>query len=197
MNRRRLGSRIVSRRRRGFINPFAGLIGGPLMAVFGAIVLIIGWGWYDRTAGWAAAGGTATGTVVEMKQNEKTTDSGTTPMYQPVIEFTTETGEVIRYTDPTSTSSPRHQIGDQVEIIYDRNFPANARENNFLSLHFPAVIVMGLGGFFLLMGLIGGIRSLVLVLAAGGVAAYLLAKKKEREEQERMDDDENPNRIHK
>lgn len=197
MNRRRLGSRIVSRRRRSFINPFAGLIGGPLMAVFGAIVLIIGWGWYDRTAGWAAAGGTATGTVVEMKQNEKTTDSGTTLMYQPVIEFTTETGEVIRYTDPTSTSSPRHQIGDQVEIIYDRNFPANARENNFLSLHFPAVIVMGLGGFFLLMGLIGGIRSLVLVLAAGGVAAYLLAKKKEREEQERMDDDENPNRIHK
>lgn len=41
---------------------------------------------------------------------------------------------------------------------------------------------MGMGGFFLLMGLIGGIRSLVLVLAAGGIAAYLLTKKKENEE---------------
>jgi hypothetical protein len=167
------------------------------MAVFGAIVLIIGWGWYDRTAGWAAAGATATGTVVEMKQHEKTTDSGTTIMVQPVIEFTSESGEVIRFTDPTSTSSPRHQIGDQVEIVYDRNFPTNARENNFLGLHLPSVILMGLGGFFLLMGLIGGIRSLVLVLAAGGVAAYLLAKKKDGEDQERMDADENPNRNQK
>jgi hypothetical protein len=117
-----------------------------------------------------------------MKQYEKTSDSGTTIMYQPVIEFKTETGEMIRYTDPTSTSSPRHQIGDQVEILYDRNFPTNARENNFLSLHLPDAIVMGMGGIFLLMGLIGGIRSLVLVFAAGGIAAYLLAKKKENEE---------------
>jgi len=174
------------RRRRGFSNPFAGLIVGPFLVVFGAILLIVGWGWYSKTAEWAAAGGTATGTVVEMKQYEKTSDNGTTIMYQPIIEFRTETGEVIRYTDPTSTSSPRHQIGDQVEIVYDRNFPTNARENNFWSLHFPDAIVMGAGGFFLLMGLIGGIRSLVLVFAAGGIAAYLLAKKKENEEKDQL-----------
>jgi len=182
MNRRRSGFRVG--RRRGVSNPFAGLIVGPFLVVFGAILLIIGWGWYSRTAAWAAAGGTAMGTVVEMKQYEKTTDNGASLMYQPVIEFTTEAGEVTRYTDPTSTSSPRHQIGDQVEILYDRDFPTNARENNFLSLHFPDAIVMGMGGFFVLMGLIGGIRSLVLVLAAGGIAAYLLAKKKENEEKD-------------
>lgn len=182
MNRRRSGLHIG--RRRGFRNPFAGLIAGPLMVVFGGILLIVGWGWYGRTNEWAAAGGTAMGTVVEMKQYEKTSDSGTSTMYQPVIEFKTETGEVITYTDPTSTSSPRHQIGDQVEILYDRNFPTNARENNFWGLHLPDAIVMGLGGFFLVMGLIGGIRSLVLVLAAGGIAAFLLAKKKENEEKD-------------
>jgi hypothetical protein len=153
---------------------------GPFLVVLGAILLIVGWGWSGKTAAWAAAGGTATGTVVEMKQHPS--DDGSNILYQPVIEFRTETGEVITYTDPTSTSSPRHQIGDQVEILYDRNFPTNARENNFLSLHLPDAIVMGMGGFFVLMGLIGGIRSLVLVLAAGGIAAYLLAKKKENEE---------------
>ena len=105
-------------------------------------------------------------------------------MYQPVIEFKTDTGEVVTYTDPTSTSSPRHQIGDQVEILYNRNFPSDARENNFLSLHLPNAIVMGMGGGFILMGVIGGIRSLLLVLAAGGIAAYLLAKKKQKEEQD-------------
>lgn len=181
MNRRRSNIR-MGRRRRGFSNPFAGLIVGPFLVVLGAILLIVGWGWYGKTAEWAEAGGTAMGTVVEMKQYEKTSDNGTSIMYQPVIEFRTETGEVITYTDPTSTSSPRHQIGDQVEILYDRNFPTNARENNFLSLHLPDAIIMGMGGFFVLMGLIGGIRSLVLVLAAGGIAAYLLAKKKENEE---------------
>ncbi len=182
MNRRRSNFRRGGIRRRGISNPFAGLIVGPFMVVFGAILLIVGWGWYSKTAEWAAAGGTAMGTVVEMKQYEKTSDNGTSILYQPVIEFRTDTGDVITYTDPTSTSSPRHQIGEQVEIVYDRNFPTNARENNFLSLHFPDAIVMGMGGFFLLMGLIGGIRSLVLVLAAGGIAAYLLAKKKENEE---------------
>ncbi|HLB50138.1 MAG TPA: DUF3592 domain-containing protein [Anaerolineales bacterium] len=186
MSRRRSGLRFGRGRRRGFSNPFAGLIVGPFLVVFGAILLIVGWGWYSKTNEWAAAGGTAIGTVVEMKQYEKTTDNGTSIMYQPVIEFRTETGEVIVYTDPTSTSSPRHQIGDQVEIVYDRNFPTNARENNFLSLHFPDAIVMGMGGFFLLMGLIGGIRSLVLVFVAGGIAAYLLAKKKENEEKDQL-----------
>mgnify|MGYP001575927566 FL=1 len=184
MNRRRSNFRMG--RRRGISNPFAGLIVGPFLVVFGAILLIVGWGWYGKTAEWAAAGGTAMGTVVEMKQHQSTSDNGSNILYQPVIEFKTESGEVITYTDPTSTSSPRHQIGDQVEIVYDRNFPTDARENNFLSLHFPDAIVMGAGGFFLLMGLIGGIRSLVLVFAAGGIAAYLLAKKKKNEEQDQL-----------
>ena len=185
MNRRRSNFR-VGRRRRGFSNPFAGLLVGPFMVVFGAILLIVGWGWYGKTAEWTAAGGMVMGTVVEMKQHQSTSDNGSNILYQPVIEFKTESGEVITYTDPTSTSSPRHQIGDQVEIVYDRNFPTNARENDFLSLHFPDVIVMGMGGFFLLMGLIGGIRSLIFVFAAGGIAAYLLAKKKENEEKDQL-----------
>lgn len=168
--------------RRGFSNPFAGLVAGPLMMIFGIVLLVIGWGWYSRTAEWAAAGGIATGTVVEMKQNEKTTDNGTTMMYQPIIEFSTQTGETVTYTDPTSSSSPRYQIGDQVEIIYNKNFPTNARENTFLSLHLPDTIVMGAGGLFLLLGLFAGLRSLMFVLAAGGIAAYLLAKNKGNEE---------------
>jgi len=173
-------------RRRGFSNPFAGLVVGPFLMVLGVILLFVGWGWYIKTAKWAAAGGTAMGTVVEMNQHQSTSNNSTTTLYQPVIEFKTETGQVTRFTDPTSTSSPRYQIGDQVELVYDRNFPTNARENNFMSLHFPDAIVMGMGGFFLLMGLIGGIRSLVLVLAAGGIAAYLLSKKKGNEEQEQL-----------
>jgi len=179
-NRRRSGLRFG--RRRGFSNPFAGLIMGPLMVVFGTILLIVGWGWYGKTNEWVALGGTAMGTVVEMKTHQSTSDNGSNTMYQPVIEFKTETGEMITYTDPTSTSSPRHQIGEQVEIIYNKNFPTDARENNFLSLHLPDAIIMGMGGLFMLMGLIGGIRSFVLVLAAGGIAAYLLAKKKKNEE---------------
>src|SRR3990172_1855310 len=126
MNRRRPNFRRGGIRRRGISNPFAGLIVGPFLMVFGAILLIVGWGWYGKTNEWAAAGGTAMGTVVEMKQYEKTSDNGTTIMYQPLkkkkkkktsnnattiiyhplIELKTETGEVILYTDPTSSISP-------------------------------------------------------------------------------------------
>jgi hypothetical protein len=62
-------------RRRGFSNPFAGLIVGPFLVVLGAILLIVGWGWYSKTVAWAAAGGTAMGTVVEMKQHQSTSES--------------------------------------------------------------------------------------------------------------------------
>ena len=41
MNRRRSNFR-VGRRRRGISNPFAGLIVGPFLVVFGAILLIVG-----------------------------------------------------------------------------------------------------------------------------------------------------------
>src|SRR3972149_6368767 len=93
MSRRRSGLRF-GRGRRGFSNPFAGLIVGPFMVVFGAILLIVGWGWYSKTNEWAAAGGTAMGTVVEMKQHQSTSDNGSNLLYQPVIEFKTDTGEV-------------------------------------------------------------------------------------------------------
>jgi hypothetical protein len=174
-------SKLRAGKRQGISNPFAGLVVGPLMMIFGIVLLVIGWGWYSRTAEWTAAGGMATGTVVEMRQDERTTDNGTTMMYQPVIEFTTQTGETVTYADPTSSSSPRYQIGDKVEIIYNKNFPTDARENTFLSLHLPDTIVMGAGGLFLLLGLFAGLRSLMFVLAAGGIAAYLLAKKKNEE----------------
>ena len=185
MTRRRPSFRSGIGRRSGFSNPFAGLIAGPFLVVLGAILLFVGWGWYSKTTAWAAAGGTATGTVVEMNQHQSATSNGSSnTMYQPIIEFKTDTGELVTYTDPTSTSKPSHQIGDQVEILYNRKFPNDARENNFWSLHLPDVIVMGLGGLFMLMGVIGGARSLLLVLAAGGIAAYLLTKKKKNDEQD-------------
>ncbi len=171
--------------RRGprFRNPLAGLFAAPGLLIFGAIMSVIGWGWYGKTADFVDSAGRAVGTVVEMKQYEKQTDSGYTLMYQPVIEFTTENGEPIRYTDPTSTSSPRHQISDKVEILYDRQFPSKAYENSFLGLYLPAAIMLGIGGIFLLAGVISGLRLLFLILAAGGVASYLLSKKQQADQQ--------------
>lgn len=179
--RRRSGVRF--RRGPRFRNPLAGLFAAPGLLLFGAILGVIGWGWYSKTADFVDSAGRAEGTVVEMKQYEKQTDNGYTLMYQPVIEFTAENGESIRYTDPTSTSSPSHQVGDKVEVLYDRKFPTRAYENSFLGLYLPSVIVLAAGGIFFLIGVISGLRLLFLVAAAGGLAAYLLSKKGQADQQ--------------
>jgi len=166
-----------------FRNPLAGLFAAPGLLLFGAILSVIGWGWYSKTADFVNSAGRAEGTVVEMKQYEKQTDNGYTLMYQPVIEFITDNGEPIRYTDPTSTSSPSHQVGDKVEVLYDRKFPSKAYENSFLGLYLPSVIILAAGGIFILTGVISGLRLLFLIVAAGGIAAYLLSKKQQADQQ--------------
>ena len=176
-------SAVHLRRGQRFRNPLAGLFAAPGLLIFGAILSVIGWGWYSKTADFVDSAGRAVGTVVEMKQYEKQTDSGYSMMYQPVIEFTAENGEPIRYTDPTSSSSPRHQVGDQVDVVYDRQFPSKAYENSFLGLYLPSVIVLATGGIFILTGVISGVRLLFLVAAAGGIAAYLLSKKGQADQQ--------------
>ena len=179
--RRRSGVRI--RRGPRIRNPLAGLFAAPGLLIFGVILSVIGWAWDGKTADCVNSAGRGAGTVVEIKQLEKQTDNGYTMMYQPVIEFSTESGEVIRYTDPTSSSSPRHQVGDAVEVVYDRQFPSRAYENSFLGLYLPSVIILATGGIFILAGGISGVRLLLLIVAAGGVAAYLLSKKQQVDQQ--------------
>ncbi len=122
--------------------------GGCLWFFLNALVLIflgIG-GWYGyRSWTLVQSGGTVTGTVVDI--DESTDDDGTS--YAPVVEYTVA-GERYRMTGTYTNPSP-YDLGDKVNLRYDRADPAIARLDSFTDLWLLPAIFIPLG---LLFGLI-------------------------------------------
>lgn len=87
---------------------------------------------------------TVSGVVVE---NDTTLFSDGTSAYVPVVEFYTNRGDKIRFTDDSvGTIPPAYQPGDKVEVIYNPENPLEARISSFVHLYlFPVIfIVVGL-----------------------------------------------------
>ncbi len=65
-----------------------------------------------------------TGTVVEL--TDRITASGRASMICPVVEFTTVTGEKIRFTSEFGSRPAGHKIGQSVNVRYDTADPQKA-----------------------------------------------------------------------
>jgi Protein of unknown function (DUF3592) len=81
--------------------------------------------------------------------------------YAPVIEYVADNGDTYRFTSDIYSSPPSHQVGDQVDVLYDPVHPIDARENAFLTLWlFP--LVFGLPGMLIvIIVLVVAVRTLM------------------------------------
>jgi hypothetical protein len=85
-------------------------------------------------------GTTATGTVKEIVTT-KTKKGGTAQ--HPKIEFTTENGQKIEFTTATTTILAPSRVGQTVNVIYEKDNPANASINDFVNLWlFPGIFFL-------------------------------------------------------
>ncbi len=88
----------ISRGRRGFHNPFAGLFAGPLFVVVGAVMAFFGWRDYSTTKTFLAGAEHANGSVVELVARTSTDSEGDASiLYYPVVEFTTDPKDLSDY----------------------------------------------------------------------------------------------------
>jgi len=95
-----------------------------------------------------------TGTVVEL--TESVTASGRASMLCPVVEFTTVTGEKIRFTSEFGSRPAGHQIGQSVNVRYEAADPQKAEIESTMNrwlvpliLGFMSVIAGCMGVVFL------------------------------------------------
>lgn len=126
------------------------LVGGALMLV--GAVRAGGTLWFLRDARQAV------GTVVEYDRVEDAAppfiggEAGV--LYYPVVSFDTPSGRRIRFTSPSGRNSQVYQIDERVPVYFDPNEPEMSRVDSLWGLWGGALVFAGLGGVFLLIGLL-------------------------------------------
>jgi hypothetical protein len=90
----------------------------------------------------------ANGTVIQLQLTDKKS------AYQPVITFSTTTGQQVQFTDTVASNPPQFTVGQSVKVYYKPDDPAgSARVDSLLSFWF----LPGLFGIFTLV--FGGIGT--------------------------------------
>ncbi|MBU0578288.1 DUF3592 domain-containing protein [Patescibacteria group bacterium] len=72
--------------------------------------------------------------------------------YKPIVEFITETGEVITFAGSVSSDPPAYSVGEEVEVLYIPDNPQRAEIKSFLQLWFMPLIMGGIGIIFFGVG---------------------------------------------
>lgn len=106
------------------------LLIGLFFAIIGAVVIFAGWLWQHSTRERLSTMISGTGTVVELLKVQR---PGETANFYPIVEFRTQTGEFIRFERSTGVSENTYRVGQQVDILYDPQFPQDARLTRGLS----------------------------------------------------------------
>jgi hypothetical protein len=88
------------------------------------------------------------GVVVALQK--QVINPGTSGIYCPTIEFTTASGETIRFQSSYGTMPASHKVGQVVKVLYDPKKPDSAEIDSGLSnwLVPGCLIVFAIGAFF-------------------------------------------------
>ena len=78
-----------------------------------------------------AASASAVGVVVELQKQVANPGSG--GVYCPTIEFSTPSGEIVRFDSSYRTMPASHKVGQAVKVLYDPKAPHTAEIDSGLS----------------------------------------------------------------
>ena len=108
----------------------------------------------------------ANGTVTELKRRGRTKSGNI--MYSPVVSFVAADGSRIEFTEFIRRHPPGFEVGQQVEVLYDRrNFKRARAPKSAWDLYFPAWIFLLVGGLLLLAFALLAVVFVVLTLLVG------------------------------
>ena len=108
----------------------------------------------------------ANGTVIGLERRGLTKSGNI--LYSPVVSFVAADGSRIEFTEFIRRHPPGFEVGEQVEVIYDRrNFKKARAVKSKWDLYFPAWIFLLVGGVLLLVGVLIAVVVAVLTLLVG------------------------------
>lgn len=140
-----------------------------LLGLGGTLFLIIAWNAWSQTYTIVRNGKLVQGTVIENVHKPRRGLQTQTTSLAPVVAFTTENGETVRYYSQTYTTPAAYAPGEQVDIWYMPDNPQLATMDGLDAWVLPTVF----GIFGTAMSLIGW----------GGLISGLLKNRKSRTDQ--------------
>jgi hypothetical protein len=96
---------------------------------------------------------TTNGVVIGLRRRGST-KSGRA-LYSPVVSFVAADGSRVEFTEPIRRHPPGFEVGERVEVMYDRrNFKRARVPKSRWDLYFPAWIFLLVGGVLLFFGML-------------------------------------------
>jgi hypothetical protein len=120
---------------------------GIVLFLFGVVIAIYGFSFLMEDNELSENGVVVTGKVIDINQKD---------IYRsPFVEFTTLEGEKITFLSHLDVNVDlfQYQIGDEVEVIYNKNNPKHAQINAFWERNTAQLYLGFLGVFLMLFGL--------------------------------------------
>ena len=141
-----------------------------VLAVGGAVFLVLGVRNFVRTRRFVSQASSATGTVTDVKTRASRSHTGDGPRVStyryPVVRFQTQDGRTVEFESETGTNTCSQKPGEQVEVLYDPLKPEEARIKTFMMLWFGPLIFSVVGFFLFVFGSLFGLIALLVALVA-------------------------------
>jgi hypothetical protein len=137
------------------------LLVGVLFVLIGIAVLISGAVGAVKQSRKAARGVAATGTVVDLVK--RVFNPGSAGVYCPVVDFTTATGQPVRFESQFGTMPASHRVGQSIAVRYDPADPQKAEVDSATANWFVPGCTIAMGLLFLMMGLVFVVIGIVVL----------------------------------
>jgi Protein of unknown function (DUF3592) len=124
------------------------VLGKVFLSVGGALLAVAGIFAASRLA-FLSSAGSADGLVVEIHRQNRA--------YVPVVAFTTDAGQTVRFEASIGSNPPAYHVGEAVRVRYDPERPEHAFVDSFWQLWFFSALFGILGTPFAVIG--GGFRA--------------------------------------
>jgi len=99
---------------------------------------------------------TGYGVVVDFHRKTSSSDNGTSTVYYPVVEYTPESAgadsRTVRFEHDIGTSHPSYRRGDEVQVLYSPDDPAEAIIDEGWMNYFGPLLMVALGLIFTIVG---------------------------------------------
>lgn len=121
-----------------------------LALILGLVLMVIAYMLFQSASAFLDKAVSAEGTVTELVRSR----SDDSISYRPVVEFTAQNGTPVEFVSSVGSNPPNYSPGERVEVLYDPANPVDAQLNSNLASWGGSVVVAGIGGLFLVSGLV-------------------------------------------
>lgn len=127
-----------------------------LFLAFGIVLLLISLYIILRIRRFTANAVQTTGTIIalEPRPSQTVLEGRNRIIYHPVVSYRTQEGLEIIFTGSTGNNPPNYQEGQEIDVMYNRKHPDQARISSLWMVYLAPILYLCLGLLCIIIGLV-------------------------------------------